>query len=148
MTPGLLTTIIESVTGSAPNKPLPELLNDIAPAPPFPVRTGFPLPWQVKTIYRIMISFYKLSYNGTWELQKPQKPDFIIFPPASDIENLLQPPDLSGIDPSNPVDDICGLFIALIEWAVKSLEAAGKLVGDLIKMLNSPATYPLAPGTV
>jgi hypothetical protein len=138
---GLLTQIIEQVTGSAPNKPLPELLNDIAPAPPFHVEPGFPLPWQVKTIYRIMITFYKFVYNGTWELQKPAKPDFIIFPPASDIENLLQPPDLSGIDSSNPVDDICGLFIALIEWAVKTIEAAGQLLGDLIKMLASPGSY-------
>ncbi len=138
---GLLTQIIEQVTGSAPNKPLPELLNDIAPAPPFHVDTGFPLPWQVKTIYRIMITFYKFVYNGTWELQKPAKPDFIIFPPASDFENLLQPPDLSGIDTSNPIDDICGLFIALIEWAVKTIEAAGQLVGDLIKMLASPGSY-------
>jgi hypothetical protein len=138
---GLLTQVIESVTGSAPNKPIPELLNDIAPAPPFEVRKGFPLPWQIQTIYRIMISFYKFSYNGTWELQKPTKPDFIIFPPASDFENLLQPPDLSGIDPSNPIDDICGLFIALIEWAVKTIEAAGQLLGDLIKMLASPGSY-------
>jgi hypothetical protein len=143
---GLLTTIIEKVTGSGPDRPLPELLKDIAPAPPFPVRKGFPLPWQVKTIYKIMITFYKLSYNGTWELQKPQKPDFIIFPPASDIENLLQRPDLSGIDPSNPIDDICGLLVALIEWAVKTLEAAVKLVGDIIKMLASPGSYPLRLG--
>ena len=143
---GLLTQIIENVTGSAPDKPFPELLHDIAPAPPFPVGKGFPLPWQVQTIYRIMISFYKFSYNGTWELQKPTKPDFIIFPPASDFENLLQPPDLSGIDPSNPIDDICGLFIALIEWAIKTIEAAGQLVGDLIKMLASPASYPLRLG--
>lgn len=143
---GLLTKIIEEVTGSAPNRPFPELLKDIAPPPPFSVRKGFPLPWQVKTIYKIMISFYKFMYNGTWELEKPTKPDFIIFPPASDFENLLQPPDLSGIDPSNPVDDVCGLFIALIEWAVKTLEAAGQLVGDLIKMAASPGTYPLRLG--
>jgi hypothetical protein len=79
-------------------------------------------------------------------VKKPAKPDFIIFPPASDFENLLQPPDLSGIDPSNPIDDICGLFIALIEWAVKTIEAAGKLLGDLIKMLASPGSYPLRLG--
>jgi hypothetical protein len=143
---GLLTQIIESITGSAPNKPFPELLNDIAPAPPFAVRKGFPLPWQVKTIYKIMISFYKFSYNGTWELQKPSKPDFIILPPASDFENLLQPPDLSGVNSSNPVVDICELFVALIEWAVKTLEAAGQLVGDLIKMLASPGSYPIRLG--
>jgi hypothetical protein len=142
----LLTKAIESVTGSGPDRPFPELLADIAPAPPFSVRRGFPLPWQVQTIYRIMITFYKFSYNGTWELEKPRKPDFIIFPPASDIENLLQPPDLSGIDPSNPVDDICGLFIALLDWAVKNLEAAVKLAEDLIKMLASPGSYPIRLG--
>jgi hypothetical protein len=143
---GLLTKVIESVTGSGPDRPFPELLADIAPKPPFSVPTGFPLPWQVQTIYKIMITFYKFSYNGTWELEKPRKPDFIIFPPASDIENLLQPPDLSGIDPTNPVDDICGLFIALVEWAIKNLEAAVKLAEDLIKMLASPGSYPLRLG--
>jgi hypothetical protein len=143
---GLLTKIIESVTGSGPDRPFPELLADIAPPPPFTIPTGFPLPWQVQTIYRIMITFYKFSYNGTWELEKPRKPDFIIFPPASDIENLLQPPDLSGIDPSNPVDDICGVFIALVEWAIKSIGAAVKLVEDLIKMVASPGSYPLRLG--
>jgi hypothetical protein len=143
---GLLTKIIESVTGSGPDRPFPELLKDIAPTPPFPVAKGFPLPWQMQTIYRIMITFYKFSFNGTWEMEKPRKPDFIIFPPASDFENLLQPPDLSGIDPSNPVDDICGLFIALIQWAMKSIDAALKLIEDLIKMLASPGTYLLRLG--
>jgi hypothetical protein len=140
---GLLTQIIESVTGSAPDKPIPELLNDICPAPPFDVPVGFPLPWQIQTTYRIMISFYKFSYNGTWELQKPAKPDFIIFPPASDFSNLLQPPDLSGVDSSNPLVDLCELFIALIEWAFKEIGAVGQLVGDLIKMVASPGSYPI-----
>jgi hypothetical protein len=99
------------------------------------------LPWQMQTVYRIMITFYKLSYTGSWELQKPRKPDFIILPPASDFENLLQPPDFSGIDPSNPVDDVCGVFVALFDWAVKVLEAAGQLVEDLIKMVASPGSY-------
>jgi hypothetical protein len=138
---GLLTKMVKAVTGHGLDRPFQELLDGIAPPPPFPVPKGFPLPWQIKTIYKIMISFYKLSYNSNWELQKPRKPDFIIFPPASDFENLLQPPDLSGIDLSNPVDDICGLFVALFDWAVKELEAAGKLIDDLIKMLASPGSY-------
>jgi hypothetical protein len=139
----LLTKYIEQITGSAPDKPLPELLADIAPAPPFSVGNGFPLPWQVKTIYKVMYTFYRLTYNGTWELQKPKKPDVIILPPASDVSNLLQPPDLSGIDPTNPIDDICGLLIALIEWAIKEIGAAAKLVEDLIEMVTSPASYPI-----
>ena len=142
----LFAGVFEEITGSGPSKPLSELIQDIAPTPPFKVRTGFPLPWEIKTMYRIMISYYKFSYNGTWELQKPKVPDFIIFPPASDFENLLQPPDLSGIDPSNPADDICGTFLALIEWGIKELEAAGQLAEDLIKMVNSPGSYPLRLG--
>ncbi len=138
---GLLTKTIKDVTGNGLDRPIAELLDGIAPPPPFPVRKGFPLPWQMQTVYRIMITFYKISFNGTWELEKPRKPDFIIFPPPSDIENLLQPPDLSGIDPSNPIDDICGVFIALIEWAIKSIGAAVKLLEDLVKMLLSPGTY-------
>lgn len=144
----LLTKIVDKVNGSGLDRPFAELLKDIAPPPSFttPVPVGFPLPWQIKTIYKIMISFYKFSYNGTWELEKPRRPDFIIFPPASDIENLLQPPDLSGIDPTNPVDDICGTFVALLDWAIKALEAAVKLVEDLIKMLASPGSYLLRLG--
>lgn len=142
----LLTKYVEQITGSGPDKPLPELLADIAPAPPFSVRNGFPLPWQVQTIYKVMYSFYRLMYNGTWELEKPKKPDVIIFPPASDVSDLLQPPDLSGIDPTNPVDDICGLLVALIEWAIKEIGAAVKLVEDLIEMVVSPASYPIRLG--
>lgn len=143
---GLLTKIIQDVTGSGPDKPFAELLQDIAPKPPMTVPNGFPLPWQIQTIYRVMITFYKFSFKGSWELDKPRKPQGIIFPPASDIENLLQPPDLSGIDPSNPIDDVCGLFRALVQQAIKSLDAALKLVEDLIKMAASPATYLLRLG--
>jgi hypothetical protein len=143
---GLLTTLIEKVTGAGSDKPFPELLKGIAPKPSMTVPTGFPLPWQIQTIYKIMITFYKFSFTGSWEMSKPKKPDIIIFPPASDFQNLFQPPDLSGIDPSNPVDDVCGLFVALVDWAIKSLEAAGKLIEDLIKMLASPGTYFLRLG--
>jgi hypothetical protein len=140
---GLLTKIFQQLTGGGLDRPFNELLNAIAPPPPFQVRKGFPLPWEIKTTYKIMYSYYRLVYNGTWELQKPKKPDFIILPPASDIENLFQPPDLSGVDSSNPIVDICEAIIALFEWVVKEIEAAVKLVGDLIKMVVSPFTYPI-----
>jgi len=142
----MLTKWLEQIQGSGPDAPVDELLADIAPAPPFSVRNGFPLPWEVKTIYKVMYSFYRLTYNGTWELQKPKKPDVVILPPASDVSDLLQPPDLSGIDPSNPIDDICGLLLALVEWAIKEIGAAGKLVEDLIEMVVSPASYPIRLG--
>jgi hypothetical protein len=140
---GLLTKAFKLVTGGGLDRPFDDLLQAIAPAPPFPVRKGFPLPWEVKTIYKIMYSYYRLVYNRTWELQKPQKPDFIILPPASDIENLFQPPDLSGVDSSNPVADVCAAIVALFEWVVKEIGAAVKLVEDLIKMVLSPFTYPI-----
>ncbi len=139
----LLTRIFEEVTGAGLTGAFNDLLNAIAPKPGFDVPVGFPLPWEVKTIYKIMYSYYRLVYNGTWELQKPKSPDFIIFPPASDVSNLFQPPDLSGVDSSNPLVDLCELLVALFEWIGKEIGAALTLVGDLIKMLVSPFTYPI-----
>jgi len=138
---GLMTRIFNELTGSGLPKPFHDLLEAIAPAPPFPVRKGFPLPWEVKTIYKIVYTFFRLMYNGTWELEKPRKPDFIIFPPASDIENLFQPPDLGGVDWSNPVLDVCEAIVALFEAIIKTIDAIVKLIGDIIKMLVSPSTY-------
>ena len=140
---GLLTRIFNDLTGDGLTKPFHDLLEAIAPAPPFPVRKGFPLPWEIKTTYKILYTFFRIFYNGNWELEKPQKPDFIIFPPASDVENLFQPPDLSGVDFSNPALDVCEAIIALFEAAIKEIEAAVQLIGDIIKMLASPGSYPI-----
>jgi hypothetical protein len=137
---GLVTKLFELITGDGPDKPLPQILEGIAPTPSFSVPVGFPLPWEIGVMYRVMISFYKLSYNGSWELQKPLQPPFIIFPPAEDVDQLLQPPDLGGIDPTHP-EHICSDLISLLQWAVKELEAAGKVLGDIVKMINSPDTY-------
>ena len=123
------------------DKPFQEILDGIAPKPSFAVPQGFPLPWQIQTMYRTMITYYKFSFNGTWELQKPRYPDVIITPPESDFTNLFQPPDFSGVDSSNPIVDVCEMFISLFEWSVKELEAAAKLAGDLVKMAVSPFTY-------
>ena len=143
---GLLTQIVMTVTGHGLDQPFHDLLEGIAPTPDFAVPHGFPMPWQIQTMYRIMISYYKFSFEGSWELQKPKKPDFIIVPPASDIENLFQPPDFSGVDSSNPLVDVCEALIALVEWAAKELGAAVQLAGDLIKMAASPGTYLLRLG--
>lgn len=140
---GLMTKIIEWVTGAAPNQPIAQLIEGIAPTPSFRVPHGFPLPWQIQTIYRVMITYYKLTTNQPWTLQKPQAPAVIIVPPASDVQNLFQPPDLGGIDPSNPIGDICSDIVSLFDWAVKELEAAGQLIDDIIKMLASPVSYPI-----
>ncbi len=140
---GLLTRLFTQLTGAGLPKPFHDLLEQIAPAPPFPVRRGFPLPWEIKTIYKILYTFFRIFYNGNWELEKPQKPDFIIFPPASDIENLFQPPDLSGIDFSNPALDVCEAIVALFEAVIKEIDTVIKLIGDIVKMLVSadPLNY-------
>ncbi|WP_329484285.1 hypothetical protein OG555_19245 [Kribbella sp. NBC_01484] len=143
---GMLTNVVRTVTGHGLDRPFQEILDGIAPPPPFDVPRGFPLPWEVRTAYRLMITLYKLNFNGSWELQKPRKPDFVIMPPASDFTNLLQPPDFSGVTGDNPIEDVCAVFVALVEWVIKEVGAAIELVGDLIKMALSPLTYPLRLG--
>ena len=139
----LLTKLIQQVTGHGLDKAFDELLADIAPEPSFKVPPGFPLPWQLQTTYKVMYSLYRLQYNGNWDLQKPQAPDFIITPPASDIQNLLQPPDFSGVDSSNPLVDVCEAILAIFEWIGKEIGAAIKLIEDIVKMLTSPFTFPI-----
>jgi hypothetical protein len=68
---GKLTTVFKSVTGHGLDRPFQELLDLIAPPPPFSVPVGFPLPWEVRTAYRFMITLYKLNFNGGWEIPKP-----------------------------------------------------------------------------
>ena len=58
-----------------------------------------------------------------------------------DVRYLTQPPDLSGIDSSNPLVDVCEAIVALFEAIVKTIDAIIKLVGDIIKMLASPGSY-------
>jgi hypothetical protein len=140
---GKLTTAVKSVTGHGLDRPFQELLDAIAPPPSFSVPTGFPLPWEVATAYRLMITLYKLNFNGGWELPKPRVPDFVIVPPQSDFTNLFQPPDFSGADRDNPIEDVCDVFIALVEWLVKEIAAVIQLIGDLIKAGLSPWTYEI-----
>ena len=143
---GLLTQVVKGATGHGLDGPFQQVLDGIAPPPPFAVPKGFPLPWEVATAYRLMITLYKLNFSGSWELSKPRKPDFVIVPPLSDFTNLAQPPDFSGIDSSNPVEDVCDVFIALVEWVVREISDAINLIGDLIKMLLSPGTYLIRLG--
>jgi hypothetical protein len=140
---GKLTNVVRSVTGHGLDRPFQELLDGIAPPPPFPVPKGFPLPWEVATAYRLMIVGYKLFFDGGWELPKPRTPDFFIVPPLSDFTNLFQPPDFSGVDGDNLIEDACDVFVALVQWIVKEGAAVLKLIGDLIKAGLSPWTFPI-----
>jgi hypothetical protein len=143
---GKLTQAIRAVTGHGLDRPFQELLDGIAPAPPFEVPPGFPLPWEVGTAYRLMITAYKVFFNGGWQLPKPRVPDVVIVPPASDFTNLFQPPDFSGVSGDNPIEDACAIFVALIQWIIKEGAAVLKLIGDLTKMVLSPLTYPVRLG--
>jgi hypothetical protein len=143
---GMLTEAVKLVTDHALDKPFNELLEAIAPTPSFPVPEGFPLPWEVQTMYRLLLTFFKMSYDGDWELYKPRHPDVIITPPASDISNLFSPPDFHGPSSGNPVEDICDALKSFFDWVRKEVDAALKLVGDLIKMLASPGSYLIRLG--
>ena len=114
-----------------------------------PCRTGFPLPWQIQTEYRFMITLYKLIVQRvSWELQKPRKPDFVIVPPASDFTNLFQPPDFSGVNSDNPIEDVCEVFVALVEWIVKELGAAVEARRRPDQDGRQPGHVPAAAGPV
>jgi hypothetical protein len=140
---GFLADALRKVTGHGLDRPFQELLDGIAPPPPFEVPVGFPLPWEVATSYRFMITAYKLFFKGAWQLPKPRHPDFVIVPPASDFTNLFQPPDFSGVDSDNPIVDACEALLAVIQWVIKEAAAVVKLIGDLIKMLVSPLTFEI-----
>lgn len=125
------------------SQPIGDLLHQVAPQPSFHVPAGYPLPWEVKVSYRFMITYYKKAFWGSFDLNKPRAPQVIIWPPASDWSNLASAPDLSGASSGDPVDDVCDAIAAFIDWLGKELEGVGQLVGDIIKALASPASYPL-----
>jgi hypothetical protein len=60
-----------------------QLLKRIAPAGSIKVPAGFPLPWEVKATYRLMLSFWKRSYMDRFAAPTPtpppglQAPDFV-----------------------------------------------------------------------
>ena len=84
---------------------------------------GFPLPWEIATVYRMMITLYKLNFNGSWELQKPRRPDFVIVPPRRTSPTCSSPPTSAASTATNPIEDVCDIFVALVEWIVKEIAA-------------------------
>jgi hypothetical protein len=139
---GLLETRL-TAAGISINQPLDQLVNQIAPTPAFDVPAGYPLPWEVQVSYRFMITFYKFAFWSSFNLDKPRQPSVIIWPPASDLSNLASAPDLSGVSSSDPIEDVCDAILAIIQWLIKEGAAALQLVGDIVKALLSPGTYPI-----
>jgi hypothetical protein len=148
ITGNVLIAAIFDLTGHGETAPVVELLKLICPTPDFDVPHGFPLPWQVKTCYKLMLWYYNMFYTtDAWTLRKPRQPDPIILPPSQDFTDLLGGPDDSqgpGVQDSG--FDICDALKSVIEWVTRMIDAAVKLVGDLIKMLASPGSYLIRLG--
>jgi hypothetical protein len=119
---------------------LGELLDQVAPKPTGPIPEGFPMPWEVSVAYRFMLSWFKREFITNLDMDKPQRPVWFT-PPASDFD--FGPPDFSGVNPSDdPISELCEAVLALLDWIVKSLEKAAKLLYDIGKSILSGATLP------
>ncbi|WP_194904437.1 zinc dependent phospholipase C family protein [Catenulispora rubra] len=132
-----------NVAGVNLNRPIDDIIAQVAPAPGFTVPKGFPLPWEVQVSYRFMISYYRLAFWGGFDLDKPRMPSVIEWPPASDLSDLASAPDFSGVNSDDPLEDICAAILALLQWLVKEVAAVVKLVADIVKAIVSPLTYPI-----
>jgi hypothetical protein len=121
-----------------------DLIKIIAPDPPttYPkgVPKGFPLPWEVMTAYRFMLSWLKRQYVATADMDRPEPPT-VFTPPASDFN--FGPPDFSGASASDdPASNACGAVLAALEWVFKTAEKIGQILYDLAKTGASAATWP------
>ena len=126
---------------------LDELRKQIAPHPPFTVPEGFPLPWEVQTAYRFMLSWFKRSYVSTFDMDKPQRPT-VFTPPASDVTNIARdftgPPDFSGVNPQDdPISQVCEALAALLDWVFKTVQDIGQFIEDLLKTVASASSWPV-----
>jgi len=119
---------------------LGDLRKLIAPDPSFTVPAGFPLPWEVQTAYRFMLSWFKRSYVSQFDMDKPQRPT-VFTPPASDYN--FGPPDFSGVNSSDdPLSQVCEAVAALLDWLFKSAGQVANLINDLLATVASAATWP------
>ena len=125
-----------------PGEALSDLLEAVAPAPPkdLNIPEGFPLPWEIQVTYRFLLSWFKRQFNTSFDMDKPKRPTWFT-PPSSDYN--FGPPDFSGVNPSdNPLEQLCEVVLALLDWIWKSLEKAAQLAYDLGKSAISGATLP------
>ena len=73
-------------------------------------------------------------------MDKPQRPTQFT-PPPSDYD--FGPPDFSGVNPSDaPLEQLCEVALAVLDWLWKSLEKAAQLAYDLGKSAMSGVTLP------
>ena len=116
-----------------------QIAPDVAPGLP-KIPEGFPIPWEILTAYRFMLSFFKRSYTSTMDLDRP-KPPTIFTPPASDYD--IGPPDFSGVaQADDPISQGCGALLAVLDWVFKALEKSAQFLYDVVKSIASAATWP------
>src|SRR5439155_15132050 len=90
----------------------------------FVVPAGFPLPWEVQTSYRFMLSFFKRSYMDGFDLPKPPRPA-IAAAPTFNLDDF--PPDFSGVNSSDPpAKQLAHIVRALLSWLTKLLKRQSK----------------------
>jgi hypothetical protein len=119
-----------------------DLRKIVAPDPTRHIPEGFPLPWEVMTAYRFMLSWFKRQYATSFKMDQPQRPH-LFTPPLSDITNLLGPPDFSGVSTvDDPLSKTCVVVLAALDWVFKELENTAQLLYDIAKTVASALTWP------
>jgi Zinc dependent phospholipase C len=89
------------------------------PPLPFAVPPGFPLPWEVQTAYKLMLSFFKRSFMDGFDLPMPPPPSGTV-PQWPDFGNV------TGIDTSSP-----GSIFASVAADI------GAVIGDVLNSIAS-----------
>jgi len=100
------------------------------PPLPFPVPPGFPLPWEVQTAYKLMLSFFKRSYMDSFDLPMPAPPGGAV-PQWPDFGNV------TGIDTSSP-----GSIFASVAGDI------GNVIGDILNSIASLIAALIDPLTL
>jgi hypothetical protein len=87
------------------------------PPLPFAVPPGFPLPWEVKTAYKLMLSFFKRAYMDSFDMPVPPPPSGAV-PQWPDFGNA------TGLNTSSP-----GSFFSSVATDI------GNFIGDVLNSI-------------
>jgi hypothetical protein len=119
-------------------RPVSELMALLAPSSTLNVPVGFPLPWEVQTTYRVMLSFFKRSYHDGFELPQPPAP--IVIPPPTTPYPTLNWGDLTmAVNPNSPLDqqllqivaDVVNDLTLITNWVGGILNDVGQWIASI-----------------
>ncbi len=102
------------------------------PPLPFAVPPGFPLPWEVKTAYKLMLSFFKRAYVDSFDMPVPPPPSGAV-PQWPDFGNA------TGIDTSS----LGNFFSSIADDVGNFIGDVLNSVANLIAMLTDTVTLEL-----